>query len=113
MTRKWTAASAAICTMWIAVLFIAIFAPELHATSAGGDSTTLPLAGIVTAAVAFIATIVVASVGFGGRGRDSDVEVERLERERLEQRIRELEAQLTPQNDTPQPPVKARALFSR
>ena len=87
MARKWTAASAAIVSMWIAVLFISIFAPELESHDVSGGTTTLPVAGIVAAGVAFIATVVVATVGFSGRGSDDFPE-----RERLERRIAELEA---------------------
>jgi hypothetical protein len=112
MARKWTAVSAAICSMWIAVLFISIFAPELKSVSAGGDVTNLPLAGIVAAGVAFIATIVVASVGFGGpRDRETELERERLEREKLELRLRELEGRTVPHDETPQ--GKARTLLGR
>jgi hypothetical protein len=68
MTRKWTAASLAIATMWLAVLFTGLFAPTLKIVDTAGDSTELPLAGIVVALFAFIATIVVATVGFRGGG---------------------------------------------
>ena len=67
MTPKWAWTGVAICSMWMAVLFTALFAPSLEATSAGGDTTKLPLAGIVVAVVAFVATIVVANVGFKER----------------------------------------------
>jgi hypothetical protein len=104
MKEKWAAASAAIGSMWLAVLFIAIFAPNLEATSAGGDTTSIPVAGIVAAGVAFIATIVVASIGFGTpRDRGGlDLERERLERERLELRLKELERRLPSRDETPQ-----------
>jgi uncharacterized membrane protein (DUF485 family) len=88
MTRKWIAASVAICVMWVAVLFIAIFAPELEAHSAGGDTTTLPLAGIIAVGCAFVCTLVVASVGFGSRRQDAEVE-------RLERRVHELEVSVS------------------
>ena len=101
MARKWAAASAAICTMWIAVLFTALFAPSLESTSAGGDVTKLPIAGIVVAAVAFVATIVVAAIGFRDGGRELELGREKLERERLEARIAELEARTAPHDETP------------
>jgi hypothetical protein len=87
--------------MWLAVLFISLFAPELHSFQAGGDTTTLPLAGIVAASFVFIATIVVGAIGFGGR-RDGDPELdrERFERERLELRVRELEERVAAQEAT-------------
>ena len=78
MTPKWAWTGVAICSMWIAVLFTSLFAPSLESTSASGDTTKLPLAAIVVAAVAFIATIVVANVGFKtaerlGRGEQQRV----------------------------------------
>jgi hypothetical protein len=103
MRAKWVAASVAISSMWVATLFIAIFAPELKSYSAGGDVTTLPLAGIIAAGVAFIATIVVAAVGFGpGRGRDPELDREQFEREKLEARIRELEGRMPTDEQVPE-----------
>jgi hypothetical protein len=75
MERRYLAVSAAIIVMWLAVLCISIFAPELHHSSPGGDTTSLPVAGIVAATFAFIATIVIGAVGFG-RGRDLGPSIE-------------------------------------
>ena len=61
-------ASLAIVVMWLAVLFDAIFGPDIVATSGtpGGttSSTTLPSA-VVVALFAFLGTWVVARHGFG------------------------------------------------
>jgi hypothetical protein len=74
------------------VLFISVFAPDLRTTDSSGEVTSLPLAGIVSASFAFVATIVIAAVGFvRGRDYEPDIERERFERERLELRVRELE----------------------
>ncbi len=102
MERKWAWTSLAIVAMWIAVLFTALFAPSLETRGVAGDTTSVPVAAIVVAAVAFIATIVVAVQGFRGPGeRDLELERERLERARLEARLAELEARLTTENETP------------
>ena len=115
MGRRYVAVSASIIVMWTAVLFISLFAPELHSYTAGGNTTTLPIAGIVAATFAFIATIVVASVGFGrSRDQDAELEQERLERERLELRVRELvELAAAPPPDGAPTQGKARLLLHR
>ena len=66
MTKKWIAAAAAIAVMWLAVLFTSLFAPVLHVNDNTGNSVQLPLAAIVVAFFAFIATIVIAVTGFRG-----------------------------------------------
>ena len=100
MGRKWAWTALAIVSMWLAVLFTSLFAPSLETVSAAGDTTKLPLAGIVVAAVAFIATIVVAVQGFRGpEARELDVERRQEERERLEARIAELERRLASQRN--------------
>lgn len=97
MDRRYLAVSASIIVIWAAVALISIFAPDLRTTDAGGEITTLPLAGIVSASFAFVATIVIAAVGFvRGRDYEPDIEHERFERERLELRVRELEGHTTP-----------------
>jgi uncharacterized membrane protein YgdD (TMEM256/DUF423 family) len=65
MQTKWIWASLAIVSMWVAVLFTAIWAPSLEATSSNGDSTTVP-AAVAVSLFAAIATIVVAVIGFRG-----------------------------------------------
>ena len=57
----WT--SLAIVAIWLSVLFTAIFGPDIHTTSAGGDTATVPSA-VVVALFAFLATWVVAGYGF-------------------------------------------------
>jgi hypothetical protein len=56
-------ASLAICVMWLAVLFSALFGPDFVSTSAGGSTTTIP-SGIAVALFAVIGTKIVASRGF-------------------------------------------------
>jgi hypothetical protein len=56
-------ASLAIIVMWLAVLFDAVFGPDIVNTSAGGDSSTVPSA-VAVALFAFLATWGVARYGF-------------------------------------------------
>ena len=109
MTRRWIWASLAIASMWIAVLFVSLFAPSLQSHDVAGNDTTLPLAGIVTATFAFVATIVVAVVGFRESG--TDLERERLERMRLEARIAELETARIAEDE--RAPTRGRTLLHR
>jgi hypothetical protein len=59
-------ASLAISTMWLAVLFDAIFGPDLVSTNADGSTTTIPSA----MAVALFACIASGSVARRGFRRD-------------------------------------------
>jgi hypothetical protein len=62
-------ASLAIVVMWLAVLFDAVYGPNIVSTNAGlGTSTSVPSA-VVVALFAFLGTWVVARHGFGGRER--------------------------------------------
>jgi hypothetical protein len=56
-------ASLAIITMWLAVLFDAVYGPDFVSTTPGGTSTTIPSA-IAVALFAFLATVPVAKYGF-------------------------------------------------
>jgi hypothetical protein len=56
-------ASLAIIVMWLAVLFDAIFGPDIVNRSAGGDFSTVPSA-VAVALFAFLATWGVAWFGF-------------------------------------------------
>jgi hypothetical protein len=58
----------AIAVMWLAVLFDAIYGPNLVTTTAGGDSSTIPSA-IILALFAFLGTWIVARHGFGRQHR--------------------------------------------
>jgi hypothetical protein len=61
-TEMW--ASLAIVTIWLAVLFDAIYGPDIVTSSSGGsDSATIPSA-VVVALFAFLATWPVAKYGF-------------------------------------------------
>jgi len=69
--RRWTEvvvretwASLAISMMWLAVLFDAIFGPNIVNNSAGGDSSSVPSA-VVVALFAFLGSWVVAKYAFG------------------------------------------------
>jgi hypothetical protein len=66
-TQMW--ASLAIVLIWLAVLFTAIYGPDIVSTSAApGESTTVPSVAAV-ALFASIATWAVAKYGFGDRTR--------------------------------------------
>jgi hypothetical protein len=69
VTEMWT--SVAIIAMWLAVLFDAVFGPDIASTSAGGDSTTIPSA-VAVALFASLGTWAVAKYGFGRWRRETD-----------------------------------------
>jgi hypothetical protein len=64
-------ASVAIVFMWLAVLFTAVFGPDIVSTSGGptGSSSTVP-SGVAVALFAFLGTWVVAKHGFRQRPKD-------------------------------------------
>jgi len=63
-------ASLTIIVIWLAVLFDAVFGPDIVTTDVAGASSTVPSA-VVVALFAFLATWVVAKYGFShGRTRD-------------------------------------------
>ena len=69
--RQWSAqvfvpemwASLAIVVMWLAVLFDAVFGPDIVTTTVAGDRSTVPSA-VALALFAFLGTWVVARYGF-------------------------------------------------
>jgi hypothetical protein len=65
LTQMW--ASLAIVVMWLAVLFDAIYGPDIITSTAGGDASRVPSA-VPIAILAFFGTWVVAKHGF----RDTD-----------------------------------------
>jgi hypothetical protein len=75
--RHWSAqllvrelwASLAISVMWLAVLFAAVFAPDIVSSSNDGSSTTIPSA-VAVALFAAIGTRAVAKYGFARRNGD-------------------------------------------
>jgi hypothetical protein len=64
-------ASLAISAMWLAVVFAAVFAPDIVATGNDGSSTTIP-SGVAVALFAVIGTRIVAKYGFIRKGDDDD-----------------------------------------
>ena len=63
-------ASLAIVVMWLAVLFDAVFGPDIVTSDSSGSAARIPSA-IVVALFAYLATRVVARYGFTRRGEDS------------------------------------------
>ena len=66
MQARWIWASLAIVAMWTAALLISLWAPTLVTDTAAGDHVDVPAAGIVAIFFAFLATVVLALVGFRG-----------------------------------------------
>lgn len=64
-------AGLAIAVMWLAVLFAAVFGPDIVSTSAGTNTTTVPSA-VAVALFAWLATRAVAKYGFGHQEEDAD-----------------------------------------
>jgi hypothetical protein len=64
-------ATLAIVVIWLAVLFAAVYGPNIESASAGGDHTTLPSA-VPMALFAFFATWVVARYGYGHERKRAD-----------------------------------------
>lgn len=64
-------AALAIIVIWLAVLFDALFGPDIVNRDAGGNFSTVPSA-VVLALFATLATWVVAKYGFGRQGADAD-----------------------------------------
>jgi len=62
-------AAVAISSMWIAVLFAAVFGPDIVSRSNDGNSTTIPSA-VAVALFAAIGTRGVAKYGFARRNQD-------------------------------------------
>jgi hypothetical protein len=58
-------ASIAIAVMWLAVLFDAVFGPNLVSTSGAGTNTTSVPSAIIVALFAFLGTSAVARYAFG------------------------------------------------
>jgi multisubunit Na+/H+ antiporter MnhF subunit len=62
-------ASLAIIVMWLAVLFDAVWGPDIVTRGAGGDSSVVPSA-VALALFAFLGTWVVARYGFRRERKD-------------------------------------------
>jgi hypothetical protein len=65
-------ASIAIASMWLAVLFAAIFGPDLVSTSGAGTNTTRIPSAVVVALFVFLGTRTVAKRGFGHSPDDTE-----------------------------------------
>jgi uncharacterized membrane protein len=63
-------ASTAIGVIWLAVLFDAVFGPNIVTINAGGSSSSVPSV-IVVALFAYLATWVIARRAFGRHDKDS------------------------------------------
>jgi hypothetical protein len=63
-------AALAIAFMWLAVLFSAVFGPDIVSTDAGSNTTTIP-SSVVVALFAFFGTRVVAKHGLGRQQKDA------------------------------------------
>jgi hypothetical protein len=63
-------AALAIAVIWLAVLFAAVFGPDIVSTSSATNTSTVPSA-VVVALFAWLATWMVAKYGFGRHGKDS------------------------------------------
>jgi hypothetical protein len=61
--NKYVWAVLAIAAMWIAVLFVGVYGPDIESTSPGGSTSSVPVA-VVVAGCAMIGTILVAIFGF-------------------------------------------------
>jgi hypothetical protein len=57
-------ASLAICVIWLAVLFTAVYAPDLVTSSSGGSDTATIPSGVFVALFATIATWPIAKYGY-------------------------------------------------
>jgi hypothetical protein len=68
LTQMW--ASLAIIVVWLAVLFSAIYGPDIVSTTPGGTSTSTPSA-VAVALFAFLATWVIAKHGYGRGAKDA------------------------------------------
>ena len=64
-------ASLAIVVMWLAVLFAAVFGPNMETRSASGDGAIIPSA-LPVAMFAFFATWVVAKYGYAQHRKTTD-----------------------------------------
>jgi hypothetical protein len=64
-------ASLAIVSMWLAVLFDALFGPDVVSSDTGGMTTTSIPSAVVVALFAYLGTRVVARYGFD-HPRDAD-----------------------------------------
>ena len=62
-------AGLAIAVIWLAVLFTAIYGPNILTTSVGASTSTVP-AVVVVALFAWPSTWAIAKHGFGRRGED-------------------------------------------
>ncbi|MBI5107067.1 MAG: hypothetical protein HZB46_19165 [Solirubrobacterales bacterium] len=63
-------AALAIASMWIAVLFTAVFGPDMVFTSGSGASTTTIPSAVVVAFFAWLGTRALARPAFGRRERE-------------------------------------------
>jgi hypothetical protein len=65
-------AGLAIVVMWLAVLFDALFGPDIVITSGAGTNTTTIPSAVAVALFAWLATKAVAKHGFSGSDHDAE-----------------------------------------
>jgi hypothetical protein len=103
MNRRWIWATGAVVAMWTAVVLVGLFAPNLVVESAAGDRVDMPVAVIVIGLLVFIATIVVAVVGF----RDGSEVAQERRLGDLEARMATTEARLAGDDTLASPSTRA------
>lgn len=64
-------ASIAICVIWLAVLFDAVFGPNIVSSSGSGTNTSTVPSAVAVALFASLATWSLAKYGFGRRDRNT------------------------------------------
>lgn len=67
MKPNFTSVTAAIIVMWIAVMIIGVFSPNLPISDPPGTGLTVPVGAICASFLAVIATVFVASWGYRER----------------------------------------------
>jgi Mg/Co/Ni transporter MgtE len=65
-------AGLAIAVIWLAVLFAAVFGPDIVSANGGTSTTTSVPSAVAVALFAWLATRVVAKYGFGDQGTEAE-----------------------------------------
>lgn len=67
LTEMW--ASLAIAVVWLAVLFTAIYGPNIESSNGAGTNTSSVPSAVAVALFAFLATWVIAKYGYGRKAK--------------------------------------------